>query len=87
MKREISRKEIFQKEIQSGATITEIKIYINSLNLILAALSGREYVCIDHQWIFSDEYILSHDERDALKEEIKDLKKKIRKYKKVVSKC
>ena len=83
----MSRKEIFQKEIQTGATIEEIKIYVNSLQLVLAALSGREYVCIDHQWIFSDEYILSHEERDALKEEIKDLKKKIRKYEKAVSKC
>ena len=84
MKRTISRKEIFQKEIQTGATIEEIKIYTNSLQLVLAALSGREYVCIDHQWIFSDEYILSHKERDELKEEIKNQNKKIKKYEKVV---
>ena len=87
MKRTISRKEIFQKEIQTGATIEEIEIYTNSLQLVLTALSGREYVCIDHQWIFSDEYILSHEEQQKLIEEIKDLKKKIRKYKKEVSKC
>lgn len=87
MKRTISRKEIFQKEIQTGATITEIEIYTNSLQLVLSALSGREYVCIDHQWIFSDEYILSHEEQTELINEIKDLKKKIRKYKKAVSKC
>ena len=60
MERTISRKEIFQRKIQSGATIEEIKIYTNSLQLVLAALSGREYVCIEHQWVFSDEYILSH---------------------------
>lgn len=82
MNRTISRKEIFQREIQTGATITEIEIYTNSLQLVLTALSGREYVCIDHKWIFSDEYILSHEEQQKLIEEIKDLKKKIRKYKK-----
>lgn len=87
MKRTITRKEIFQKEIQTGATIEEIEIYTNCLQLVLTALSGREYVCIDHQWIFSDEYILSHEEQTELINEIKDLKKKIRKYKKAVSKC
>lgn len=84
MKRTISRKEIFQKEIQTGATIEEIKIYTNSLQLILAVGCGREYVCINHQWIFSDEDVLSHEEKELLIEEIKDLKKKIRKYEKAV---
>lgn len=32
----ISRKEIFRHEIETGATIEEIKIYTNSLRLILA---------------------------------------------------
>lgn len=32
----IGRKEIFQHEVETGATIEEIKIYTNSLRLILA---------------------------------------------------
>jgi uncharacterized protein YoaH (UPF0181 family) len=36
---------------------------------------------------FSDEYILSHEEQQKLIDEIKDLKKKIKKYKKMISKC
>lgn len=87
MNRTISRKEIFQREIQTGATIEEIKIYTNSLQLVLSALCGREYVIVDGQWIFSDEDILSHEEKQSLIDEIKDLKKKIRKYEKVISKC
>ena len=86
MERTISRKEIFQKEIRTGATIEEIEIYTNSLQLVLAALSGREYTIIDHQWVFSNESILTKSEQQTLIDEIKDLKKKIKKYKKVVSK-
>ena len=87
MKRTISRKEIFQKEIQTGATIEEVKIYVNSLQLVLSALCGREYVIVDGQWIFSDEDVLTHAEKQSLINEIKDLKKKIKKYEKVVTKC
>lgn len=85
MKRTISRKEIFQHEIQTGATIEEIEIYTNSLQLVLTALTSRAYVCINGQWVFSDEDVLSHAEQQLLIEEIKDLKKKIRKYEKAVA--
>ena len=38
----MTRKEIFQHEIKTGATITEIKIYTNSLHLAFAVLCGHE---------------------------------------------
>lgn len=31
----MNRKEIFKKEVEAGATITKIKIYTNSLRLVL----------------------------------------------------
>lgn len=88
MKRTISRKEIFQKEIRTGATIQEIEIYTNSLQLVLAALSGREYtINSENQWVFSNESILTKSEQQLLIGEIKDLKQKIKKYRKAVAKC
>ena len=86
MKRTISRKEIFQKEIRTGATIEEIEIYTNSLQLVLTALTEREYVCINNQWIFSTDDVLSKSEQEELINEISQLKKKIRTYKKMASK-
>lgn len=86
MERTISRKEIFRHEIQTGATIEEIEIYTNSLQLVLTVLSSREYVCINGKWIFSTEDVLSKSEQDELINEINSLKKKIRMYKKMVVK-
>ena len=86
MKRTITRKEIFQHEIQTGATIEEIEVYTNCLQLVLTALTTREYVCVNHEWIFSTDDVLSKTEQEELNNEIHDLKKKIRTYKKMVSK-
>ena len=82
MKRTITRKEIFQHEIQTGATIEEIEIYTNCLQLVLTALTTREYVYVNHEWIFSTEDVLSKTEQEELNNEINDLKRKIKLYKK-----
>ena len=80
----LSRKEIFQKEINTGATIQEIKIYVHSLELILAAngqgyfINSKEEKIIYRQ---SDSF-LSIEENDSLSAEIKDLKKKIKIFEK-----
>lgn len=86
MKRTIPRKEIFQMEIQTGTTIEEIEVYTNCLQLVLTALTTREYVFVNNKWIFSTEDVLSKEEQEELNNEICDLKKKIRTYKKMVSK-
>lgn len=86
MKRTISRKEIFQQEVRTGATIEEIEIYTNCLQLVLIALTTRQYVSVNHEWIFSTEDVLSKVEQEELNNEIHDLKKKIRTYKKMVLK-
>lgn len=86
MKRTITRKEIFQHEIQTGATIEEIEIYTNCLQLVLTALTTREYVCVNNEWIFSTEDVLSKTEQKELNNEIKDLKRKIKLYKKRAAK-
>ena len=80
----MARKEIFQHEIEIGATITEIKIYTNSLRLAFAVLCGHEYEIINHQFVYSSEDILNEKEKNELFEEIKDLDKKIKMYEKVV---
>lgn len=77
MKREISRKEIFQKEIQTGATIEEIIIYVHELELILAVNADNS--------TFIPAF-LTHEENETLQNEVKDLKKKIRKYQKMAAK-
>ena len=74
MKREVSRKEIFEREIKSGATIQEIKIYTNSLNLIIAVMYGHDSR-FDYPFLTEKEY-------EDLKAEVKDLKQKIRIYEK-----
>lgn len=86
MKRTITRKEIFQHEIQTGATIEEIEIYTNCLQLVLIALTTRQYVSVNHQWIFSTEDVLSKEEQEELNNEISDLKRKIKLYKKKAAK-
>ena len=85
MKRTITRKEIFQHEIQTGATIEEIEIYTNCLQLVLTALTTRQYVSVNHEWIFSTDDVLSKTEQEELNNEIHDLKKKIRTYKKIAA--
>lgn len=77
MKREISRKEIFQKEIQTGATIEEIIIYVHELELILAVNADNS--------TFIPAF-LTYEENETLQNEVKDLKKKIRKYQKMAAK-
>lgn len=82
----MNRKEIFKKEIETGATITEIKVYTNSLRLILAALSGRDYVRTDingGRLVFTKDGFLSKEEQEKLSAEIKDLDKKIKLYERV----
>lgn len=68
----MGRKEIFQHEIKTGATIEEIKIYTNSLSLIYS--------------VFWSEKDFPENEKSELLEEIKDLKKKIKLYEKKVKK-
>lgn len=82
----ISRKEIFQHEVETGATIEEIKIYTNSLRLVFAVLSGREYEIINHQHIYASHDILTESEKKELLTEIKELDKKIKLYEKKVRK-
>lgn len=86
MKRTITRQEIFQHEIQTGATIKEIEIYTNCLQLVLIALTTREYVLVNHEWTFSTEDVLSKEEQKELNNEISDLKRKIKLYKKKAAK-
>ena len=76
MKRETSRKEIFEKEVKTGATIQDIKIYTNSLNLILAVRNGCRS---EFDYMF-----ISEEQFEDLKAEVKDLKKKIRIYEKKI---
>ena len=86
----MNRKEIFKKEVETGATITEIKVYTNSLRLVLAALSGNDYVITSNinggRLMFVKDGILSKEEQEKLGAEIKDLQKKIRLYEKTVKK-
>lgn len=82
----MSRKEVFQHEIMSGATIEEVKIYTNSLRLILSALSGREYTIVNSQYVFTEYSILSKEEQETLFNEIKELESKIKVYEKAVKK-
>lgn len=82
MKRTITRKEIFQHEIQTGTTIEEVEIYTNCLQLVLIALTTRAYVSVNHEWIFSTDDVLSKEEQKELNNEINDLKRKIKLYKK-----
>lgn len=83
----MTRKEIFQHEVKTGATITEIKIYTNSLRLAFAVLCGHEYEIINHQYAFSSKNILNENEKEELLKEIKDLDKKIKMYEKEIKKC
>lgn len=76
----MTRKEIFQHEVKTGATIEEVKIYTNSLRLAFAVLCGHEYEIINHQYAFSSKDILNEEEKKELLEEIKDLDKKIKMY-------
>lgn len=80
----MTRKEIFQHEVETGATITEIKIYTNSLRLAFAVLCGHEYEIIHHQFVYSSEDILNEEEKKELLKEIKDLDKKIKMYERMV---
>lgn len=80
MERTISRKEIFQKEIRTGATITEIKIYTNSLRLAFAVLCGHEWEVINHQFVCPSKDILNENEKEELLKELRDLDKKIKMY-------
>jgi len=84
----MNRKEIFKKEVETGATITEIKVYTNSLRLVLAALSGRDYVITSDinggRIIFTKDGILSKEEQEKIGAEIKDLEKKIKLYERTV---
>lgn len=77
MERTISRKEIFQNEVQTGTTIEEIIIYMHELELILAVNADNS--------TFIPKF-LSLEENEALQIEVKDLKQKIRKYQKKVIK-
>ena len=86
MKRTISRKEIYQTEIKTGTNIEDNEIYTNRMQLVRTALKEREYVCINNQWIFSTDDVLSKSEQEELINEISQLKKKIRTYKKMASK-
>lgn len=77
----MTRKEIFQHEVKTGATIEEIKIYTNSLNLILCA-NGEE---IRTNWDTGEKRIkkgafLEIEEAAELRKEIKELNKKIKMY-------
>ena len=82
----MGRKEIFQHEIKTGATIEEIKIYTNSLRLVFAVLSGKEYEIINHQHVYASHSILNELEKKELLTEIKELDKKIKLYEKKVKK-
>ncbi len=77
MNRTISRKEIFQREIQTGATIEEIIIYVHELELIVAVNADTS--------TFIPKFLTS-EENEELQAEIKDLKQKIKKYQKQVIK-
>ena len=82
----ISRKEIFRNEVKTGTTIEEIRIYTNSLRLVFAVLSGREYEIINHQHVYVSHDILNELEKKELSMEIKELDKKIKLYEKKVRK-
>lgn len=77
MKRTITRKEIFQHEIQTGATIEEVIIYMHELELILAVNADNS--------TFIPAF-LTLEENETLQNEVKDLKQKIRKYQKKAAK-
>ena len=68
----ISRKEIFRCEVETGATIEEIKIYVNSLSLIFN--------------VFYCEKDFPENKKNDLLAEIKDLRGKIKLYEKKVKK-
>lgn len=80
----MTRKEIFQHEIKTGATIEEVKIYTNSLRLVFAVLCGHEYEIIHHQFVYSSKDILNKEEKEELLKELRDLDKKIKMYERVV---
>ena len=83
----MTRKEIFQHEVKTGATIEEVKIYTNSLRLAFAVLCGQEWELINHQFVYSSKDILNEEEKKELLKEIKDLDKKIKMYEKEMKKC
>lgn len=80
----MTRKEIFQHEVKTGATIEEVKIYTNSLRLAFAVLCGYEWELINHQFVYSSKDILNEEEKKELLKEIRDLDKKIKMYERMV---
>lgn len=79
----MTRKEIFQHEVKTGATIEEVKIYTNSLRLAFAVLCGKSYEIINNHYLFSAEDILNEKEKEELLKEIRDLDKKIKMYERI----